>query len=72
MKIQWIRIAHTSFAALVGLAPFVPVLVGKLGVDTTVGVWAGVIAVAAGVTKVSQIPSVSAWLKATLKTEETP
>jgi len=72
LKIQWTRVAHTSFAALVGLAPFVPELAGKLGVDTTVGVWAGVILIAGTVTKVSQIPVVSAWLKATLKTDETP
>lgn len=66
-KKELLRVAHTSVAALIGVAPFVPVLVGRLGVDTTVGVWAGVIAVAAAVTKFVQIPTVSARLNAWLK-----
>lgn len=68
-KRELLHIARTALAALIGVAPFVPVLVGKLGVDTTVGVWAGVIAVAAGVVKVSQVPAVSAKLNAWLKTD---
>jgi hypothetical protein len=66
-KRELLHVARTGLAALIGVAPFVPVLVGRLGVDTTVGVWAGVIAVASGVVKVTQIPMVSARLNAWLK-----
>jgi hypothetical protein len=64
-KKQLLQVAHTCVATLIGLAPFVPELVGKLGVSTTAGVGAGAIAIAGAITKLVQVPTVSAYLKKT-------
>lgn len=65
-KKQLLQVAHTCVATLIGLAPFVPELVDKLGASTTAGVGAGAIAIAGTITKVVQIPAVSSYLKKTL------
>jgi hypothetical protein len=66
-KQQAIHIARTGLAALIGLAPFAPELVAKLGMSTTVGVGATLVAVSAAFVKVTQTPVVNAKLKAWLK-----
>jgi hypothetical protein len=70
LKTEWARVARTVLQALIGLAPFVPELVAKLGVNTTVGVWAGVILVAGTVTRIMQIPIVDQKVNAILKVKE--
>jgi hypothetical protein len=65
-KKQLLHVAHTLVAVLIGLAPFAPELVARLGVPTTAGVGATIVAVSAGLVKASQIPVVRARLKAWL------
>jgi hypothetical protein len=67
MKVEWSRVARTSLQTLIGLAPFVPELLGRLGVTTTVGVGASVIAIAALVTRLMQIPVVDQKVNAFLR-----
>lgn len=64
---EMLHIARTVLAALIGLAPFAPELVAKLGMSTTVGVGATLVAVSAAFVKVTQTPVVNAKLKAWLK-----
>jgi hypothetical protein len=52
-KKQLLHVAHTLFALLIGLAPFAPELVAKLGVPTTAGAGATVIAVSAAIVKLA-------------------
>ena len=66
-KRELIHIVRTVLAALIGLAPFVPELVGKLGVSTTAGVGATLVALSALVVKLTQVGPVNAKLKAWLK-----
>jgi hypothetical protein len=66
MKIQWTHVARTALSVLIGLAPSVPELLGKLGVGTTVGVGAIAISVAALVTRLMLIPAVDQKVNAFL------
>lgn len=66
MKTQWAKVARSVAATLLGLAPVAPELVAKLGVSTTAGVGAGILAVAGAVTRVMQIPTVDAKVDAWL------
>ena len=57
-KRELLRVAHTLLALLIGMAPFVPELVARLGVPTTAGAGATVIAVSVAITKAMNIPAV--------------
>ena len=50
-KKQLLHVAHTLLALLIGLAPFAPELVAKLGLPTSAGAGAAVIAVSAAIVK---------------------
>lgn len=54
---------RTIFAAAVSLAAITPFIVGALGVTTTGGVWAAVLAVAGAITRVMALPGVNAWIE---------
>ncbi len=70
MTSPWVRTFRTSLQALCGLLPVVPVLIGALGVSTTVGVGAAVIAVAAVLTRVMAIPEIDAWVNGKLSKKQ--
>lgn len=64
-QVQYPRRAtiRTAFQAFVGLCALVPVIVAAFGLDPKI-VWLAVpIAVAAGVTRLMQIPAVNAWIE---------
>jgi len=67
VKIEWAKTVRTALQTLIGLAPFVPELEGKLGISTTVGVGASVVAIAALVTRLMQIPVVDQKVNAFLQ-----
>ena len=54
---------RTVFAAVVSLAAITPFIVGALGVATTGGGWAAVLAVAGAITRVMALPGVNAWIE---------
>ena len=54
---------RTIFAAAVSLAAITPFIVNALGVATTGGVWAAVLAVAGAITRVMALPGVNAWIE---------
>lgn len=60
----WRRTIRTVFQALVGLAVMAPLLVAQTGLDPDQLPWlAGVLAVAAAITRIMAIPQVEAWLQ---------
>lgn len=72
MNTSWVRTIRTSLQTLGGILPVLPILIGALGVSTTVGIGAGVVAVAAVLTKIMTIPEIDAWINGKLgkKSEE--
>lgn len=66
MKIEWTRTVRTGAQALIALVPVAPLIVDKLGVSETTGIGAAIVAVAAGVARVMQIPRINqlvdSWL----------
>ena len=54
---------RTVFAAVISLAAITPFIVNALGVTTTGGVWATVLAVAGAITRVMALPGVNAWIE---------
>lgn len=70
MKTQWAKVARSVLATLIGLAPVAPELAAKLGVSTTAGVSAAILAVAGAITRIMQIPTVDAKVDAWLKVKE--
>lgn len=54
---------RSVFQALIGLAAALPLVIGALGLPTTGGVVAIVLAVSAGITRVMAIPAVNRWLE---------
>lgn len=59
---KWRATTRTVFQAFLGLCAILPVLLPILGVSTTVGVGATVLAVAATVTRVMATPEVDQWI----------
>lgn len=71
MRHEWVRTLRTSLQALCGFLPVIPLLVGALGVGTTAGVGATVVAIAAVLTRVMAIPEIDQWINGKLsKTEK--
>jgi hypothetical protein len=74
----WRRTIRTVFQALVGLAVMVPLLVAQTGLDPDQLPWlAGVLAVAAVITRIMALPQVEVflqqfvpWLAARAKTDQ--
>lgn len=62
----WVRTLRTGLQALIGFLPVVPLLVGAVGISTTVGVGAVVIGVAATLTRVMMIPQIDEWINGKL------
>ena len=59
----WRATARTIFQAIVGLAVVLPFAVQATGVDPKAFPWlAGVLVVAAGITRVMAVPQVNDWL----------
>ena len=66
MKSEWVKTFRTGLQVLAGLAVVVPFLVGALGVSTTAGLGAAVLAVAATITRIMQIPEIDQWVNGKL------
>lgn len=62
----WVRTFRTALQALAGFLPVVPLLVGAVGISSTVGVGAVIIGVAAAATRIMMIPEVDAWINGKL------
>lgn len=67
MRDEWKRTIRTAIQSVIALAPIVPILVPALGISATAGVGAILIAIAAAVTRVMQVPQVSELLNKYLK-----
>lgn len=67
MTEEWKRTLRTAVQVVSAVAVAVPVLLPAIGVSTTVGVGATVLAVAVAVTRVMQNPTVAALLNKYLK-----
>jgi hypothetical protein len=60
----WRRTIRTVFQALIGLAVMAPLLVAQTGLDPAQLPWlAGVLAIAAAITRIMAIPQVEVWLQ---------
>ncbi|GAA5143370.1 hypothetical protein GCM10023340_08660 [Nocardioides marinquilinus] len=60
----WRSTARSAFQALVGLCVLMPLLIGAAGLDPAkVPLLAGVVGVAAAVTRIMAIPAVEEWLR---------
>ncbi|MEW2621247.1 hypothetical protein [Streptomyces sp. NPDC048106] len=66
------RTLRTALQTAVGLCVLLPTLVDTLGVPRTLPWAAGVLAVAAGVTRMMAVPGVQALLPAWLRTADRP
>ena len=67
MRSEWARTLRTGIQVVIGLLPALPVLVSELGLNATTGVVATVLAVAATVTRIMQIPAVDQWVQKLLR-----
>lgn len=67
MTEEWKRTLRTAVQIVSAVAVAVPVLLPAIGVSTTVGVGATVLAVAVAVTRVMQNPTVASLLNKYLK-----
>ncbi|MER6332793.1 hypothetical protein [Streptomyces sp. NPDC001034] len=66
------RTLRTALQTAVGLCVLLPTLIDAVGVPRTLPWAAGVLAVAAGVTRVMAVPGVQALLPTWLRTEHRP
>lgn len=62
MKDEWRRSIRTAIQVVIALAASAPVLVPALGISTATSLGAGMIAIAAAVSRISTIPSVATLL----------
>lgn len=67
MRDEWKRTIRTVVQIAIGVASVTPLLIPALGLSATVGVGAGIAAVAATVTRLSQIPQVAELLNKYLR-----
>lgn len=67
MRDEWIRVVRTGLQVAISVAALVPILIPALGLSATAGVGAAIVAIAATVTRVSQIPAVATLLNKYLK-----
>ncbi len=67
MKPEWKRVVRTAIQTVSAVAVAVPVLLPAVGVSTTVGVGATILAVAVAVTRVMQNETVAGLLNKYLK-----
>jgi hypothetical protein len=58
----WRATARTAFAAIVGILPFVPAIIGEFGLGSVPWV-AGALGAIAAATRVLAIPGVEVWMK---------
>lgn len=70
MKQEWTRTFRTVLQVLIGILPMVPFLVGAVGMSTTVGVGAVIIAVAAVATRIMAIPEIDDWVNRFLRKKD--
>lgn len=71
VSLEWIRTLRTSLQIVAGLSVVAPFLIAAIGISTTAGVGAAVLAVAATVTRIMQIPEIDQWVNQKLgKTEQ--
>lgn len=66
VKSEWVKTLRTSLQVVAGLAVVMPFLIGALGVSTTAGLGAAVLAVAATITRIMQIPEIDEWVNGKL------
>jgi len=59
---EWKRTIRTAIQSAIALAPLAPILVPALGISATATVGATIIAIAAAVTRVMQVPQVTELL----------
>lgn len=62
MRDEWRRSIRTAIQVVIALAASAPVLVPALGISTATSLGAGMIAIAAAVSRLSAIPSVAELL----------
>lgn len=67
MRDEWIRTLRTVVQVIAGLAVVTPLLLGAVGVSTTIGVGAAVVTVAATITRIMQIPEIDDWINGKLR-----
>jgi hypothetical protein len=67
MKESTIKTVRTSVQALIAVAVAVPVMLPAVGIQTSAGFGATIVAVAAVITRIHQIPAVSDFLAKYLK-----
>lgn len=67
MRDEWIRTLRTAVQVIAGLAVVTPLLLGAVGVSTTIGVGAAVVTVAATITRIMQIPEIDDWVNGKLR-----
>lgn len=67
MRDEWIRTLRTVVQVIAGLAVVTPLLLGAVGVSTTIGVGAAVVTVAATITRIMQIPEIDDWVNGKLR-----
>lgn len=70
MKPEWVKTVRTTLQVVAGIAVVVPFLLGAVGVSTTVGIGATVVAVAAVITRIMQIQEIDAWVNGKLGKSE--
>jgi ABC-type uncharacterized transport system permease subunit len=63
LRRPWRATARTVFAAVVGFAALLPLLVQASGVDQTLPAVAGAVAVAGAITRIMAIPQVETFLR---------
>lgn len=62
MRDEWVRTIRTVIQVVSAVAVSIPLLLPALGVSTTIGAGASIVAVAAAVTRGMQIPAVASLL----------
>ena len=67
MKPEWQKTIRTAVQITLSVSALIPILVPALGLSVTAGVGAGLVAVAATVTRIMQIPAVATLLNKYLK-----
>jgi len=67
MRDEWVRTVRTVMQVTVSLALAAPVLIPALGLTTATGVGATLLAIAATVTRLTQVPAIADLLNKYLK-----
>jgi len=70
VKPEWVRTIRTAIQVVIAVVALVPVLVPALGLSATVGVGAGLTAIAAVVTRIMAVPQLSELINRLLRSEE--